>query len=339
MQKTDEESGGERGPFDNAISFREPAKVSLLAEFPPIGLMPPKRTKSWNNLTTSMSALKLDEGSADSLQMKLSLKKQIWTGAWNESTMDRTRPLSWGHTAIKTTSQYLVREYDSEQLLIACSKKLAAWQEKGTSRHQQHQGKLGRNKQTTGGGTTLNQTERRLNRDNGKGRLQKGFHVSTASFINRCNITRITELGKTAKKQVPQNYALAKIVEATDFITGLNNKTGNKSLQKGNSTSTGPGHHQKKKNSLTSSQLPAAVASQTQATTRIRNNHSTTTKKKPKFKTGGIVVTAVQHGVTPPKRIRSILPWKTGDTAEEPETATKDGIRPKKWAKRKRATI
>lgn len=307
--------------MDNSISFREPpttSKSTLLAEFPPIELIAPKRTKSWSNLTASMSALKLDEVSGDSLQMKLNLKKQIWTGAWNESTVDRTRPLSWGHTAIKSTSQYVeVREYDSEQLLIACSKKLAAWQENGPGKHkqqQQQQGKSHKNKYSTG---MMN--ERRLNRDGGggRGRLQKGFHVSTASFINRCNITRITELGKA--KKLPQNYALAKIVEATDFITGLNRGGGGGKLTLNSGNGGGTPAAPRKKNSLTSTQLPPTA---TNPLTFPRNH----LKKKTKFKTGGIVVTAVQshQGGTAPKRIRPTLPGRSLETTQEPVVPARD---------------
>lgn len=284
-----------------------------------------------------MSALKLDETAADSLQMKLNLKKQIWTGAWNESTIDRTRPLSWGHaaaTTIKTTSQYLeVREYDSEQLLIACSKKLAAWQESGThqqgkQQQQHHQGRhQQKNKQSMG-------NERRLNRDGGgggKGRLQKGFHVSTASFINRCNITRITELGKT--KKLPQSYALAKIVEATDFINGKGGKP--LATKGGGQTSIASG--QKKKNSLTSPQLPTTTTTQSngQGTRSRTSHHHLSLKKKPKFKTGGIVVTAVQNhpGATAPKRIRSILPGHMPDPQDDPGIPSRDSSGIKKRMK------
>lgn len=253
-----------------------------------------------------MAALKLDE-SPDSLQMKLHLKKQIWTGAWNEQAIDRTRPLSWGHTGIKTNHYLELREYDSEQLLIACSRKLLAWQEDGKTQGQGHTGSHNnkqKNKATGGGGgvgggggITVTH-DRRLNRDTAKGgRMQKGFHVSTASFINRCNITRITELGKG--KKLPQNYAMAKIVEATDFMTGR--------------TTTTTVNGQKKRASV----LPGTTTTgnATNRTTTTTTLGLTTTKKKSKFKTSGIVVTAVQnHAGVPPKRIRSILPTHRGTT-------------------------
>lgn len=238
-----------------------------------------------------MAALKLEE-TADSLQMKLNLKKQIWTGTWNEQAIDRTRPLSWGHTGLKTTNQYLeLREYDSEQLLIACSRKLTAWQESGKQGHGQqvNNNKQKNNKST---GQTMGHSDRRLNRDGAKGgRNQKGFHVSTASFINRCNITRITELGKG--KKLPQNFAMAKIVEATGVMGS-----------------------QKKRGSIGTGQLLPGASNDLARTTRMG--------KRSKFRTGGIVVTAVQnHQGVPPKRIRSILPTPSnpGVTEEQPRTS------------------
>lgn len=258
-----------------------------------------------------MASLKINDGvhdsSADHLQAKLNLKKQIWTGTWNETAIDRTRPLSWGvsHTTIKNTSHYLeVREYDSEQLLIACSRKLTAWQENG-------------NRQVNAKSKT---NEKKINRD-GAGphrRLQKGFHVSTASFINRCNITKLNELGKT--KKIPQNYALAKIVEATDFIAGLN---------KGKATGRG-----QKVMMMTSPQLPknpqttsfkTGSNNQTTMTQIARSRTNLTLKKKNKFKTGGIVATAVQSSssrlqTTPLRRIR--LPGAAKRTLGETQEMT-----------------
>lgn len=308
-----------------------------------------------------MSAMKLDE-SADSLQMKLNLKKHIWTGAWNESLGERPRPLSWGHPVIKGNHhQYLeVREYDSEQLLIACSKKLADWQQNGncsnqttmgTTKKKNHnsskQGKNAKHHQGNNNAGSVALNERRLHRDTSKGgggRLQKGFHVSTASFINRCNITRITEIGKT--KKLPQNYALAKIVEATDFITsgGLNNRG-----------MASRGFHapaQKKRHSLTPPQMPIQTTNGSHLGATFNNNISSssvcsrprknplTLKKRSKFKAGGIAVTAVQnHRDGPPKRSRSILPTETlistgmGSVAEK-ATTTRTNAQLKNLVKR-----
>lgn len=283
-------------------------KKAVFSEFPPIGLLSvPKRTKSWTNLTHSMATLKISDHcdphhSADSLQMKLSLKKQIWTGAWNESAMDRTRPLSWGvssgNMALKSTSQYLeVKEYDSEQLLIACSRKLEAWQENGNRQQkQQQQGKQKSHK------TIGNHHGKKLNRDDKSQRLQKGFHVSTASFINRCNITRISELGGKTRK-TPQSYAL---VETTDFITsGLGRSTFQRRL-KGGSVAVG------QKKILPQSNLVGAGGGQENRNAGGEISRRGANTKKNKFKTGGIVVTAVQKPGKPTKKVakrtRAILP-------------------------------
>lgn len=50
-----------------------------------------------------------DYQTAENLQLKLSLKKQIWTGtqsAGDTTTMDISRPLSWGKGQIIKPLQY-----------------------------------------------------------------------------------------------------------------------------------------------------------------------------------------------------------------------------------------
>lgn len=52
---------------------------------------------SYNNNIFRIANLNYDHHeTAENLQLKLSLKKQIWTGAYSSDNGEKPRPLSWG---------------------------------------------------------------------------------------------------------------------------------------------------------------------------------------------------------------------------------------------------
>jgi hypothetical protein len=88
---------------------------NLIRDFPPVS----KRTRSWHSCRSAarIRNINLEPGSlntAENLQMKLTLKKQVWTGSFSSekmgNVMEMTRPLSWGNSK---SSQF----YDCETVL------------------------------------------------------------------------------------------------------------------------------------------------------------------------------------------------------------------------------
>lgn len=90
---------------------KEPHNQQAISEFPAISTNN-RRTKSWHYLNRTQTLLKPNNESAydqsDSLQLKLSLKKKIWTGA----DVCPSRPLSWGIPQLMR-----MPIYDSDALL------------------------------------------------------------------------------------------------------------------------------------------------------------------------------------------------------------------------------
>ncbi|KAG5685059.1 hypothetical protein PVAND_014260 [Polypedilum vanderplanki] len=125
-------------PIENKsmLDTKPPSSFSqnIIKEFPPIG----KKTKSWHNFNRCMSTIKIRNincdtdptyETAENLQFKLSLKKQIWTGTQQSDLDFKNRPLSYG---LESSTIMMFNKsifYDSEALLTACSQKLTAWQE------------------------------------------------------------------------------------------------------------------------------------------------------------------------------------------------------------------
>lgn len=262
-------------------------KKTVITEFPPIGTGT-KRTKSWHNFNRSMSTLRISSGadiinyeSADNLQLKLSLKKQIWAGAWSDNGgggIDRSRPLSWGvPSGLKNTSNYLeVREYDSEKLLIACSQKLAAWQE-------------------TGERQVTNKSNQRNTGNQNRRQTTKQLHISTTNLTARCSIANLGDMSLAKARKKPKGFSLTKIVEATDFITHLSQNSKNTRARKMSGPTQLPGTTTN--NTVYSNHLHfGLVPSSTSLLSNVSKSRPfPTLKKRNKFKTSGIVATAVQQ--------------------------------------------
>lgn len=104
-----------RGNVDIIFNCKETNQETVqynqryISEFPAISTTN-RRTKSWHYLnrsqTLSKSNIESTYEQTDSLQLKLSLKKKIWTGS------DASRPLSWGIPHLMH-----IPIYDSDALL------------------------------------------------------------------------------------------------------------------------------------------------------------------------------------------------------------------------------
>jgi hypothetical protein len=98
-----------------AVNEATTSSQNLIRDFPPLS----KRTRSWHSCrsATRIRNVNFEGGglnTAENLQMKLTLKKQVWTGSFSGeklgNVMEMTRPLSWGNSK---SSQF----YDCETVL------------------------------------------------------------------------------------------------------------------------------------------------------------------------------------------------------------------------------
>ncbi|XP_055709580.1 cytosolic carboxypeptidase Nna1 isoform X2 [Phlebotomus papatasi] len=302
-KKTDDELG------DKPSRVPEGAAQSI-SEFPPINIS--KRAKSWHSFNRCMATLKITNSTqdginydaADSLQLKLSLKKQIWAGAWpGTNGIDRSRPLSWGVSSITskkaTGNHHRTQDYDSESLLTACSQKLAAWQEterqNAVAASTAISDKKTPRKQVTIAGSAV-QVKSLSEKVNKNRRNTATFPTPTKCLPE--------DQGKSKRK--PKS-TLTKIVKATDFFT----------------------HLAKSSKTPKSRDVPsqALLAPQSLVGTLVPNtNHSGHKLKAPnKFRTGAIVVTAVQPG----KKSKKMRPnrHKNHDTSDSDSENAKTFVR------------
>ncbi|XP_059617798.1 cytosolic carboxypeptidase Nna1 [Phlebotomus argentipes] len=298
-KKTDDELG------DKSSKMHEGAATQSISEFPPINIS--KRAKSWHSFNRCMATLKITNSTqdainydtADNLQLKLSLKKQIWAGAWpGKNGIDRSRPLSWGVSSLsskKTAANHpRINDYDSESLLTACSQKLAAWQE---TERQNAASALASDKKTPRKPATVNGSavQAKVNEKVGKNRR------NTASFV-----TPIKSLPEEqAKSKRKPKSTLTKIVKATDFFTHLA-----KAKPKGRDV---PSAALLAPQNFVGALVPSA-------------NHLGHKPKSPsKFRTGAIVVTAVQPG----KKSKKMRParHKNRDTSDSDSENAKTFVR------------
>uniref|UniRef100_A0A1B0CST1 Peptidase M14 domain-containing protein n=2 Tax=Lutzomyia longipalpis TaxID=7200 RepID=A0A1B0CST1_LUTLO len=285
-KKTDDELGDKSGKVSEVTA-------QSISEFPPINSS--KRAKSWHSFNRCMATLKITTNptqdvisydAAESLQLKLSLKKQIWAGAWpGKNGIDRSRPLSWGVSSISGKKTLVghprMHDYDSESLLTACSQKLAAWQE---SEKQNASSTIPGDKKTP-----RKQTSVSVGAIQGKSLGEKGTKTrkNTAAIVTPTK-SLPEEQGKPKRNP---SICLTTIVKATDFFTHL-----------AKSTKT------PKSRDVPSSALLAPPTLTSSAFVPNANHTGHNKPKSPsKFRTGAIVVTAVQPGkkskkLRPPRR-------------------------------------
>ncbi|CAO1409928.1 unnamed protein product [Diamesa tonsa] len=234
---------------------------NIIKEFPPIG----KKTKSWHNFNRCMSTVKIRNincdtdktyQTAESLHFKLSLKKQIWTGTQSDSTgLDFSRPLSYG---AQTSSVLLFNKsifYDSEALLTACSQKLAAWQENEIV------GSTGIEKLKLGSLRASQKSPKKSSKDDNKIVRYKSDNSKNSIGNQDTGFSKVKKKTRTT---------LNKLVETADIISQLAKNT---------------------KSSSAKIKKPILNNNNTVATTIISTIN---TSKIQKFKTTGIVATAVQ---------------------------------------------
>ncbi|GAB0093380.1 Nna1 [Sergentomyia squamirostris] len=305
-KKTDDELGDK-----SSSKVLEGSTTQSISEFPPINN---KRAKSWHSFNRCMATLKITSSSqdtttydADSLQLKLSLKKQIWAGAWpGKNGIDRSRPLSWGVSSIGGNKKVSMNnhhprllEYDSESLLTACSQKLAAWQETERQNTTTNTGscdnrKIPRKQTTLSASATSAHQLKTVNEKVSKNRRNtKEFVTPTKSLPE--------EQGKSKRK--PKSTLL----KATDFFTHLT---------KSSSKTT-------KNRDVPSSAL---LAPQALVGALVPNAHLAHKPKCPnKFRTGAIVVTAAVQ----PKKSKKMRPGrhKQHDTTDTDSENAKTFVR------------
>uniref|UniRef100_A0A336MAR4 CSON014405 protein n=1 Tax=Culicoides sonorensis TaxID=179676 RepID=A0A336MAR4_CULSO len=168
-----------------------------------------------------------DYQTAENLQLKLSLKKQIWTGthsAGDTTTMDISRPLSWGKGQIMRPVHY-----DSMALLTACSRKLAEWQEtqgdgprimvqKGTSNNG------GRSPQTQPNIQSSNTTITAL--PNQTYTNNKERDTTSKPLTEKKLSPVISEATNGMAKVRKKTKALCRIVQTTDILNQFTKNTG-----------------------------------------------------------------------------------------------------------------
>ncbi|KAH8385734.1 hypothetical protein KR093_008774 [Drosophila rubida] len=279
---------------------------------------PPRRNVPNNFIPLAQQR---NNGNADDLQLKLSLKKKIWTGAHGEPD---TRPLAWykGHqckthtqlanvmasaaaTAMRvtaggqtqnmfsTSSKELVtsvagtvitpaiippayvgaprrpRKVDQVDLFNACSQKLLMWQ-------QEHKKLQPMHSRLMGGTTSVKLEDSHVQM---RSKPKKGIKTASDSEV-------VPNTGKGKRKS-----SIIKISESTQLVTRFS-RTRNNTGSSANNTTT-------QKQQIT--QMQRLIFKDTE---QINNaaavdlqQQSTVGRSTNKFKTGGIVVTAVQQSL------------------------------------------
>uniref|UniRef100_A0A336KP57 CSON013163 protein n=1 Tax=Culicoides sonorensis TaxID=179676 RepID=A0A336KP57_CULSO len=184
-----------------------------------------KNTASTKNILKELTQQQSQK--KDKSELKLSLKKQIWTGthsAGDTTTMDISRPLSWGKGQIMRPVHY-----DSMALLTACSRKLAEWQEtqgdgprimvqKGTSNNG------GRSPQTQPNIQSSNTTITAL--PNQTYTNNKERDTTSKPLTEKKLSPVISEATNGMAKVRKKTKALCRIVQTTDILNQFTKNTG-----------------------------------------------------------------------------------------------------------------
>ncbi|XP_073832571.1 nna1 carboxypeptidase isoform X14 [Musca autumnalis] len=285
------------------------------AELPMIG-EPARRTSSWHNLNTApqtpitpqwysmnvtrrqspaaahspkpvfktKSMAKKEPLSKEDLEIKLSLKKKIWTGIQPEDGpygVDRCRPLTWvPPPPLKTPTKKAVDHnrvacarnvlrLENEAFLTACSQKLLEWQSINSNEE--------------GGTPRVNQTLMmpELNEDH-----------TMRIFKHLANMKKPAKpKSDNETKTKPKRNIITKVTETTTFLSKISKN--------------------KSRNNLATTYRGSTVNKQTSTTggggglSGVTMQHKLHTRNPSKFKTGGIVATAVQTTNTKNKSKKS----------------------------------
>ncbi|KNC23764.1 hypothetical protein FF38_13825, partial [Lucilia cuprina] len=263
-------------------------------ELPFIG-QPTKRTSSWHNLNTAGHSptltpykpnatknkplSKKETLSKEDLDIKLSLKKKIWTGIQPDDMIlgvDRSRPLSWvapqslkskkmsseqhlncGLNMAKLSAGNSNKRLENEAFLNACTQKLMEWQilNSDTDISPRSQSKMK---------VPLKLVVPDINEDR-----TMCIFKHLANIKKPCTINTSTKAdNETSSKIKTKRTTISKVVETSKIFTKISKS--------------------KPRNNLASSQRSLNKPALSQHKTHGRSN---------KFKTGGLVVTAVQTGV------------------------------------------
>ncbi|XP_058978077.1 cytosolic carboxypeptidase Nna1 isoform X3 [Musca domestica] len=291
------------------------------AELPMIG-EPARRTSSWHNLNTApqtpitpqwysmnvtrrqqspavttpkpvfktKSMAKKEALSKEDLEIKLSLKKKIWTGIQPEDGpygLDRSRPLTWvPPPPLKTPTKKSVDHkradcarnvlrLENEAFLTACSQKLLEWQ-------------------------SINSNEEETPRDSQNSKLPMSLMMPELNedhtmriFKHLANMKKPTKpKSDTETKTKQKRNIITKVAETTTFLTKISKNKSRSTMAVGTYRST-----VNKQTNTTGGGNPNGVGGQQHNRIHTRNPS--------KFKTGGIVATAVQTSNTKNKAKKS----------------------------------
>ncbi|XP_054728956.1 cytosolic carboxypeptidase Nna1 isoform X2 [Anastrepha obliqua] len=290
----------------------------------PVTFKPARRTNSWHNLNNGApkpvcmarqnsrmpSSYTLGESKIEELDLKLSLKKRYWTGVKSDkSKEEHQRPLSWNQQILRqhTTGQQSRhgaferlkkpsrekledtshRKADNEAFLNACSQKLLHWQQELNNVGRTFVAKdgnaspmLSRKISIQMGSLALGmpeiiEDERTMRIFRKVSQVKKELKAPTKD-----------EAGIVEHKLKRRSNALTKIADTTQLIARLT---------KGRSKSRGHGHATAKRTNNANSHQQAGLSSNT-SKARIPGVN--------RFKTGSIVVTAVQQSST--KKVKKV---------------------------------
>ncbi|XP_065365462.1 uncharacterized protein LOC135958483 [Calliphora vicina] len=277
-------------------------KLQTTNELPFIG-HPAKRTSSWHNLNTAghsptltpykPSATKNKAHSPfyrplskkepltkEDLDIKLSLKKKIWTGIQPDDIslgIDRTRPLSWvapqslkskkmssdqhlncGLNLAKLSSSNNTKRWENEAFLTACTQKLMEWQI------------MNSNPDASPCSQKTKVPLKLVVPDINEDRTMCLFkHLANIKKPCTPNSSTKPDNEATSTKIKTKRTTISKVVETSKILTKISKS--------------------KPRNNLAITHRAGAKQTGTQHRTHGRSN---------KFKTGGLVVTAVQTGVS-----------------------------------------
>ncbi|KAM7348744.1 nna1 carboxypeptidase isoform 5-T5 [Cochliomyia hominivorax] len=286
-------------PVDRMTDKKSPIKNEL----PFLG-QPAKRTSSWHNLNTAGQSptltpyktntninkvqgpfyrplSKKEALTKEDLEIKLSLKKKIWTGIQTDDDLslgiDRTRPLSWvapqslkskkmseqtfhnGPNLAKLSSgNNNAKRLENEAFLTACSQKLMEWQIMNTNPEDSSP----RSQKTK---MPLRLVVPDINEDRTMSIFKHLVNIENSSIP----ITSTKVENECSTKTKTKRTTISKVVETSKILTKIS-KT-------------------KSRNNLTTIHRSGAKQSTVPHKSHGRSN---------KFKTGGLVVTAVQTGVS-----------------------------------------
>ncbi|XP_055304001.1 cytosolic carboxypeptidase Nna1-like [Sitodiplosis mosellana] len=127
-QKSDSNSNTEPDSCKSVLEIKEKFNNVAVSELPAI--KGTKRHSTWQNMKKFTN---VDyQQTVENLKVKLSLKKQVWSGMSNSvdthhTTDSNYQPLSWGISVVNKKKQFKLDA--NEELLVECSQKLMIWKQ------------------------------------------------------------------------------------------------------------------------------------------------------------------------------------------------------------------